>query len=83
MCILLPLKTIQAMAEIRVAIAKKIACGVQLMLSKDPVIIHQDLNPLNISVFTIILSHNYMYSPTDEAKTSIAPCSHYMFRTVP
>ena len=35
-------------------IAKGIADGVQYMHTRKPIIIHQDLNPLNIMVYTAI-----------------------------
>lgn len=35
----------------KVFIAKGIAAGVQYMHHQDPIIIHQDLKPLNVMVF--------------------------------
>ena len=41
---------LQATDEQRVDIAKGIARGVEFMHTRDPVIIHQDIKPLNVMV---------------------------------
>ena len=55
MCILLScmnsqLYQLQVSDEHRMAIARGVANGVQYMHTRDPIIIHQDLKPLNIIV---------------------------------
>ena len=37
----------------------KIATGVQFMHSQDPIIIHQDLKPLNVMVSLVLLTSLY------------------------
>ncbi len=40
---------LQASDDQKMAIARSVASGVQYMHTRDPIIIHQDLKPLNVS----------------------------------